>query len=1108
MSGPRVDNFQTLDPRKQELLEARFLGMRSTSNPAGGSGATLQHQQLQQHAATMAGSHSAGPPTGCHVMTTATTNQLVQHSLQQPSPSSLLNANAPPPPTQQQQQQHLATPQFTATYTNPSTNNHGSGGSGSSGSSGYSNPNQPTQYNLGGGGIMPPTSATTTLQHQHLQQHQQQHNQDSNLSTGSSDRELMRLTDNNTNEELRTPERCGGSGGGNSGGPQQRIPNSNAVVASAGSAQAAAPTTPTERKRRRKNADDSVAPLGKQSRGDNKKISEYFKGHPPNSPGHQSGTKSPSPVHQLQQLQQPMQSQHQSFLGVPNLCPSPQGVATAITTTATITASSAAPSTTASSYPNSNMNHAAPSGGIPVNNSGMVTGNGTPGGFGAGLQQSPAAQSVSATGAQASSGSTQPIAASGGVPAASTPAGGGGGGSDAGLMQPPRNPAPSTHHKKVGGVTASSTGAIVSGSAATAGLDGNNSGGVGSSNSSPAGSTTRRRGVAAAAISSVAAVVAAVAGGGAGPGPPSIVTAEVSKTQQQNELELKENRIDELVRSNEELSAKVSAQQKVVDQQKASIQKCLDVVKKLLIEKSTIEKKEARARCMQNRLRLGQFVTQRVGATFQENWTDGYAFQELAKRQEELSTLREEIDRQRKLLCKRKPTTSETPTGTTRKRTAAGSGSSSNSSSRDSSNANNLLNGTESTLKANDLNRDFNIQEYYEAEEILKLKQNALKKEDGDLQLEMEKLERERNLHIRELKRIHNEDQSRFNNHPVLNDRYLLLMLLGKGGFSEVHKAFDLKEQRYVACKVHQLNKDWKDDKKANYIKHALREYNIHKQLDHPRVVRLFDVFEIDANSFCTVLEYCDGHDLDFYLKQHKIIGEREARSIITQVVSALKYLNEIKPPVIHYDLKPGNILLSNGSICGDIKITDFGLSKIMDEDNYNPEHGMDLTSQGAGTYWYLPPECFVVGKTPPKISSKVDVWSVGVIFYQCLYGKKPFGHNQSQATILEENTILKATEVQFPTKPAVSSEAKNFIRRCLAYRKEDRDDVLSLARHEYLQPPVSKHGRQSAQVQQQLQQQQQHHQLQQQQQHQSQPQSGLFTGAFVSSGMNASSSS
>lgn len=63
-----------------------------------------------------------------------------------------------------------------------------------------------------------------------------------------------------------------------------------------------------------------------------------------------------------------------------------------------------------------------------------------------------------------------------------------------------------------------------------------------------------------------------------------------------------------------------------------------------------------------------------------------------------------------------------------------------------------------------------------------------------------------------------------------------------------------------------------------------------------------------------------------------------------------------------------------------------------------------------------------------------MDVWSVGVIFYQCLYGKKPFGHNQSQATILEENTILKATEVQFSNKPTVTNEAK--VRRYLETRK------------------------------------------------------------------------
>ncbi|KAL3187436.1 hypothetical protein MRX96_025502 [Rhipicephalus microplus] len=421
------------------------------------------------------------------------------------------------------------------------------------------------------------------------------------------------------------------------------------------------------------------------------------------------------------------------------------------------------------------------------------------------------------------------------------------------------------------------------------------------------------------------------------------------------DLEMRDSRIDELQRGSEELRRQIQGQQKQIQKQEEQLLKCIDVTKQLLIEKLAIEKKQSRQKCMQNRLRLGQFVTQRQGASFVENWVGGYAFNDLLRKQEQITSEREEIERQRKLLCKKKPTTGQ----------PKGKGGS----------------GDLALLR-------LSWYEYYEQEEILKLRQVSLKK-DTDLQVELEKLERERNLHIRELKRIHNEDQSRFNNHPVLNERYLLLILLGKGGFSEVHKASDLKEQRYVACKIHPLNKDWKDDKKANYIKHALREYNIHKSLDHPRVVKLYDVFEIDPNSFCTVLEYCDGHDLDFYLKQHKCIPEREARCIVMQVVHALKYLNEIKPPIIHHDLKPGNILLGSGSLSGEIKITDFGLGKIMDDDNYSPEYGMDITSQGAGTYWYLPPECFVVGKTPPKISSKVDVWNVGVIFYQCLYGKK-----------------------------------------------------------------------------------------------------------------------
>ncbi|KAM6964260.1 serine/threonine-protein kinase tousled-like 2 isoform 2-T2 [Tautogolabrus adspersus] len=500
-----------------------------------------------------------------------------------------------------------------------------------------------------------------------------------------------------------------------------------------------------------------------------------------------------------------------------------------------------------------------------------------------------------------------------------------------------------------------------------------------------------------------------------------------------SDLEKKEGRIDDLLRANCDLRRQVDEQQKMLERYKERLNKCVTMSKKLLIEKSKQEKMACRDKSMQDRLRLGHFTTVRHGASFTEQWTDGFAFQNLIKQQEKINSQREDIERQRKLLGKRKPP----------------SMASTFPPSLEQNKRKSRSNGQE--------NEALSLAEYHEQEEIFKLRIGHMKKEEAEIQSELEHLERVRNLHIRELKRIHNEDSSQFKDHPTLNERYLLLYLLGKGGFSEVFKAFDLTEQRYVAIKIHQLNKNWREEKKQNYHKHACREYRIHKELDHPRIVKLFDYFSLETDSFCTVLEYCEGNDLDFYLKQNKLMSEKEGRSIVMQIVNALKYLNQIRPPIIHYDLKPGNILLVNGTACGEIKITDFGLSKIMDDDSYSSADGMDLTSQGAGTYWYLPPECFVVGKEPPKISNKVDVWSVGVIFYQCLYGRKPFGHNQSQQDILQENTILKATDVQFPPKPVVTTEAKAFIRRCLAYHKEDRVDVLQLASDPFLMPHIRK---------------------------------------------------
>ncbi|CAB3402448.1 unnamed protein product [Caenorhabditis bovis] len=515
-----------------------------------------------------------------------------------------------------------------------------------------------------------------------------------------------------------------------------------------------------------------------------------------------------------------------------------------------------------------------------------------------------------------------------------------------------------------------------------------------------------------------------------------------NSTSAVDEIAKRDRIIEDFRRQIDELQAKYSNERRKNEAGK-------ETIKRLLIEKNVIERKALRDKTTADTPRIGCFKTTRTADSFRDQWCDGYAFDEIEKKQQQILNERNDLINATALLKKRRPQ-GIGKEGTKRAAAALNLDSNSNSNQPSTSSVNG--NADDAIFRRPEEPKEINYQEYIELDEIYKLRREHLKKEELDLQIEREKLERERQLHIRELKRVANEAASSYKDHSLLNKRYLMLSLLGKGGFSEVWKAFDIEENRYVACKIHHVNKDWKEEKKANYVKHAMREKDIHKSLDHCRIVKLYDLFTIDNHSFCTVLEYCPGNDLDFYLKQNKQISEKEARSIIMQVVSALVYLNEKRDPIIHYDLKPANILLESGNACGAIKITDFGLSKIMEGSEADHDHdGIELTSQFAGTYWYLPPETFIV--PPPKITCKVDVWSIGVIFYQCIYGKKPFGNELTQQKILEYNTIINAREVSFPPKPQVSSVAQDFIRRCLQYKKEDRADVFELARHELFRP-------------------------------------------------------
>ena len=133
-----------------------------------------------------------------------------------------------------------------------------------------------------------------------------------------------------------------------------------------------------------------------------------------------------------------------------------------------------------------------------------------------------------------------------------------------------------------------------------------------------------------------------------------LAALESNKNQ---DLEKKEGRIDDLLRANCDLRRQIDEQQKLLEKYKERLNKCISISKKLLIEKSTQEKLSSREKSMQDRLRLGHFKTVRHGASFTEQWTDGFAFQNLVKQQEWVNQQREDIERQRKLLAKRKPPT-------------------------------------------------------------------------------------------------------------------------------------------------------------------------------------------------------------------------------------------------------------------------------------------------------------------------------------------------------------------------------------------------------------------------------------------------------------------
>ena len=456
-----------------------------------------------------------------------------------------------------------------------------------------------------------------------------------------------------------------------------------------------------------------------------------------------------------------------------------------------------------------------------------------------------------------------------------------------------------------------------------------------------------------------------------------------------------------LLKENEEIINNLQEYKKNSD---LEIKRCRLDISNMAKEISTLQREKKNKWINEQEYSLGKFGIQRFShGQILDYWEDGVKIIELKKNLENIKQQREELDKQRKRLSSIK----------------------------------NRKNQNQNQIEENN-NMTNNISDIDDSKGLLYFKMMQLQKEEVELKETKNKLEIEKSILIHEINLYNQESKCSFaqkkEGWPLLGGRYQIVGLLGKGGYSEVYKAYDLENHMYVACKLHQLNQNWKEEVKDNYIKHTVRENQIHQEINHSKIVRHFDTIEIDNNSFCTVLEYCSGPDLATYLQRNRCIQEKEARIIITQILEGLEYLNKLPNKIIHYDLKPENIIFNNM----EVKISDFGLAKIVESNTDK----VQLTSQGVGTYWYLPPECFEDRKNV-DISSKVDIWSVGVILFEMFFRKKPFGQNYTQDKLLKDKVMQNAKVVDIPNKPNISEECKDFIKKCLAYHQEDRYDVF-----------------------------------------------------------------
>jgi len=256
----------------------------------------------------------------------------------------------------------------------------------------------------------------------------------------------------------------------------------------------------------------------------------------------------------------------------------------------------------------------------------------------------------------------------------------------------------------------------------------------------------------------------------------------------------------------------------------------------------------------------------------------------------------------------------------------------------------------------------------------------------------------------------------------LYGDRYRLVKRIATGGMGEVWQAQDEVILRQVAIKI--LKQQYMGD--PDFVERFRTEAKHAAMINHDGIANVYDYGEDDGSAYL-VMELVPGESLSSILEREKTLPEQQVISIIAQTALALDAAH--REGLVHRDIKPGNLLIAPD---GQVKITDFGIARVANQVS------LTQTGQVMGTVQYLAPE----QATGKPASALGDIYSLGIVAYEALAGKRPF-KGETQMAI----AMAQINETPPPLPEDIDAKLQKLIMDCMAKKPDQRpSSALALA--------------------------------------------------------------